>query len=234
MVAAVHDAEAEFDDPLISADEAAARAVAIAASASRPVVIADPQDNPGAGGAGDTTGLLSALLTAGARRACLSMIWDPATAKQAASAGVGAEFQGQIGGHYPQFGAPIAAHVRVEAVSTEPFACTGPMYGGSIATLHPTALLLILAPDSEVRVIVGAGRTQNADQAMFTHLGVDPTQQDILVVKSAVHFLADYEPIAETVLFAAAPGANPCRHTDIPYTRLRPDLRLTPNGAPFG
>ena len=38
-----------------------------------PVVLADTQDNPGAGGNGDTTGLLAALL---ARRAPRRRCWD--------------------------------------------------------------------------------------------------------------------------------------------------------------
>ena len=83
-------------------------------------------------------------------------------------------------------------------------------------------------------VVVGTIRSQNADQTFFTHIGLDPAQQNVVVVKSAVHFLADYEPIAETVLFADAPGANPCKLGKINYTRLRKGLRLGANGPAFG
>ena len=53
--------EAEFAQPLLQPDEAVQQAMRIAETATRPVVIADTQDNPGAGGTGDTTGLLAAL-----------------------------------------------------------------------------------------------------------------------------------------------------------------------------
>ena len=39
----------------------------ISARSSKPVVIADTQDNPGCGGTGDTTGMLEALVRNNAR-----------------------------------------------------------------------------------------------------------------------------------------------------------------------
>ena len=95
------------------------------------------------------------------------------------------------------------------------------------------AALRIVDPDSDVVVVVASGRGQNADRAMITHLGLDPLSFRILGVKSAVHFLADYEPIAETVIFAEAPGANPCQLDRISYTRLRAGVRLGAKGPPF-
>ena len=48
-----------------------------------------------------------------------------------------------------------------------------------------------------------------------------------------MHFLADYEPIAEEVIFAEAPGANPCALERIPYRHLRPGVRLGPLGPAY-
>ena len=61
----------------------------------------------------------------------------------------------------------------------------------------------------------------------------DPESYGIVVVKSAIHFLADFEPIAETVLFAVAAGQNPCKLTEIPYKKLRSGLRLGAQGPAF-
>src|SRR5262245_5038121 len=47
------------------------------ASASKPVIIADTQDNPGGGGPGDTTGLLRAMLAAKAKGAVIGALIDP-------------------------------------------------------------------------------------------------------------------------------------------------------------
>ena len=65
--------EGEFDAPVYPADEAVKRALAIAARSSRPVVIADTQDNPGAGGDSDTPGLLRALLSIHVTRSALGV-----------------------------------------------------------------------------------------------------------------------------------------------------------------
>ena len=57
--------------------------------------------------------------------------------------------------------------------------------------------------------------------------------QSILVNKSSVHFRADFEPIAEQLLICAAPGAMPADTADLPWTRLRPGIRIKPNGRPI-
>jgi len=234
MIAALQAAEDELHNPLVPAAEAVAKAGQLAAGASRPVLIADAQDNPGAGATGDTTGVLAALVEGGAQKAVIGMLWDPETADMAHVAGLDAEIDVAIGGKFPQLGTgPFKARVRVEALSDGQFVFTGPMYGKAYANLGPMAALKVLDRDCDVTVVVGSNRTQNADQAIFAHMGIDPAQQAIVVVKSAVHFLADYEPIAETVIFAESPGANPCQLDRIPFTRLRKGVRLGPNGPAF-
>ncbi len=234
LLAIMNDAEKDFHDPLIPAEDAVRKAMDLARTASKPISIADPQDNPGAGATGDTTGVLEALIKLGARKACLAMLWDPEAAAKAHEVGVGGTFQASLGGKFPELGCqPVNVPVTVEALSDGSFMCTGPMYGGSQAELGPMATLLIEEGGCEVRVVVGSVRTQNADQAMFRHIGIDPTTQDIAVIKSAVHFLADYQPISETVLFADAPGANPCKLAQIGYRRLRKGVRLGAGGPAF-
>lgn len=160
----------------------------------------------------------------------IGMIWDPETAAQAHRAGQGATLDVSVGGRFPEVGGPpVRARAHIEALSSGTFTFTGPFYGGSTAHLGPMAALKI----GGVRVVVGSRRCQNADQEIFRAVGIEPGRQKIVVVKSAVHFLADYEPIAERVIFAAAPGANPCALSEIPYTRLRPDVRLGPGGPAY-
>lgn len=234
MLEILNEAESDFDNPLLPVAEAVSKAISLSGSASKPISIADPQDNPGAGGTGDTTGILAELVAQGARGAALSMLWDAEAAAKAHEVGVGGKFQALLGGKFPELGCePVEAEVTVDALSDGSFLCTGPMYGGSHAELGPCASLLIEEAGCEVRVVVGTIRSQNADQTFFSHIGIEPSEQNILVVKSAVHFLADYEPISETVLFADAPGANPCKLDQIGYTKLRLGLRLGANGPAF-
>jgi microcystin degradation protein MlrC len=229
MLEALQEAEDSFISPLVSAGVAVRQAMMN--NGPKPVILADPQDNPGAGAPGDATGLLAAML-AGNASGVIGMIWDATTAEQAHAAGVGAVIDAQIGGLFPEIGGPaISVRARVEQLSDGQFAFTGPMFGGMKAHLGPCARLL--AQGTEVTIVIGSNRAQNADQAILRHIGANPEAYKIVAVKSAIHFLADYEPIAEEVIFAESPGANPCRIEDIPYTNLRPGVRLGPNGQEF-
>lgn len=234
VLGALQAAEDDFHNPLIPAPQAVRRAVELSDGAGRPVVIADPQDNPGAGGPGDSTGLLRAMLDEGATHAALAMFWDPATAAQAHQAGIGARIEVSLGGRFPDVGGPaIRIGATVEALGDGAVRFTGPMFGGSTGQLGPMACLHLEHDRADVRVIVASNRAQNADLECFRALGVDPLAQRILGVKSAVHFLAAYEPIAETVLFADVPGANPCQMDKLNFTRLRKGVRLGPKGPVF-
>ncbi len=215
------DAESRFTSSLVDAKVAVREAMR---ASRRPTVIADPQDNPGAGAPGDTTGLLRELVDAGARDAAISMIHDPTTAREAHEAGVGSVIQAGIGGRYVEFSRPFEASAKVEALSDGSFTFTGPMFGGCRAELGPMARLRLLG--TGVTVVVGSERAQNADKEMFRVVGIEPSEWRILCVKSAVHFMADYEDVAGSILFAESPGANPCRLDRIGFTRLRPGMRL--------
>ena len=182
MLAAVNEAEVEFGNPLIPAIDAVRLAMAMSTDANRPVVICDPQDNPGAGAVGDSTGLLAALAAEGAADACIGVIWDPDTAAQAHAAGEGATIEAAIGGRFPEVGGPpVRAKATVERLSDGQFLFTGPMYGGATANLGPMACLRVRENGADLRVVVGSARAQNADQEMFRAVGIEPARQRIVV-----------------------------------------------------
>ncbi len=216
--------EAQFSAPLLSPQEAISHAAATAGDG--PVVMADTQDNPGAGGNGDTVGILKALIAANAKRTAVGVLYDPLSAKKAHEAGEGAELSLSLGAHTggaPEE-TPVVGTFRVLRLSDGEFDATGPYYMGVRLSLGPSALLEI----GGVKVVVGSKKVQCADQAMFSHLGLDPTAQEIVVVKSSVHFRADFEPIASEVLVVASPGPNPADHRDLDYQNLRKGVRLMP------
>ena len=223
--------ESEFAGVLHSPDEGVRRAMEIARTASRPVVIADTQDNPGAGGDSDTTGMLRALVHNDAPRSALGMMVDPEAALAAHRTGAGSAINIALGGKSGIPGdAPFEAEFRVEQVGDGQFAGTGPMYGGARMTLGPMASLRI----RDIQVLVGSRKAQLADQAMYRHCGIEPTTRKIIVNKSSVHFRADFEPIASEVLICVAPGPMVADPGALPWTRLRPGVRVRPNGPTFG
>ena len=229
---AVMAAESEFTNPLLGEDEAVR--IAMSVVADRPVVLADVQDNPGAGGSSDTVGLLRALVSNGADGATMAILDDAAAAKKAHALGIGARFAASLGGKSGQPGqSPYECNVVVEALADGQFLCTGEMYRGTHTDLGPMALLKIDTGQADVRVIVGGRRFQCLDLAIFRHLGVEPTEQRILAVKSTAHFRADFDPIAHDTLLVESPGAHPCRLTGLDYRQLRPGVRLEAMGPEF-
>jgi len=223
-------AEDEWDAHVLDADAAVREAQRLAAGARRPVVIADTQDNPGAGGDSDTMGMVRALLDARAERAAAGLIVDAEAARAAHEVGVGRTLNIALGGKSGIEGdAPLALPWRVEALADGRVAATGPFYRGMTLRLGPSACLAYQG----VRLVVASYKTQLADQAMYRYVGIEPTEQAILVNKSSVHFRADFAPIAEAILVAKAPGPMAADPTDLPWRRLAAGTRLRPGGPLF-
>jgi microcystin degradation protein MlrC len=222
--------ESNFDFPVLSPEEGVRRAMAIAQRARKPVVIADTQDNPGAGGNSDTTGMLRALVALNAQRAALGLMVDREAAAKAHGAGQGASIDLALGGKSNIPGdAPFHGRFVVERLADGKFTCKGPFYRGARMTLGPSACLRI----GGVRIVVAGEKPQMADQEMYRFVGIEPTTQGILVNKSSVHFRADFTPIAEEIIVCKAPGPMLADPGDFPWKNLAPGLKVKPNGRVF-
>ena len=223
--------EAQWAVPFLSPDAAVAEAIRLSATAQKPVVIADTQDNPGAGADSNTTGMLRALLDNGAQDAALGLIWDPEAAAQAHAAGVGATLELALGGRSGTPGdAPFTGTFEVVALSDGRCRYDGPMMHGMQVELGPVACLKI----GGVRIAVSSTKAQMLDRNLYRVAGIEPEQMKILVNKSSVHFRADFQPIAHTVLVAKAPGPMTADPADLPWKRLARGIRIRPMGKSFG
>ena len=229
IAASIREREPDFAGKLYSADEAVAEALRLAQTATKPIVLADIQDNPGAGGTSDTVGLLRALIAGGAAGAVIGMIVDAEAAVAATEAGEGALLGRGIGAAIGFAGeTPVEADWRVVRLESGDFVGTGPMFGGAKFHIGPMALLRDEA--SGVMAVLASKRIQAVDQEMFRHVGVEPAEVPILALKSTVHFRAHFQPIAETILCVQSPGAHVTDPVELPYRHLRAGMRLRPLG----
>src|SRR5258705_12235206 len=125
----------------------------LAKPAKKPVIIADTQDNPGAGGDSDTTGMLRALVRNNATRAATGVIYDPQSAKAAHAAGAGATVTLALGGKSGISGdTPYKETFVVEKLSDGKFVAPGPYYCGPRMGMGSSACLRI----GGVRVVVSS------------------------------------------------------------------------------
>ena len=224
------DQEDLWEVPFMDPDDAVQLAISVARTATKPVVIADTQDNPGAGGDSNTTGMIKALLRNGAQNAAVGLVCDPDAVQHALKAGVGGRIKIALGGQSGVAGdSPLEAEFEVVHLSDGRCRFAGPMMHGMDADLGAVACLQI----EGVKIAVSSSKSQMLDRVLYRVAGIQPESMSILVNKSSVHFRADFEPIAERVLIAKAPGPMTADPADMPWTRLKKGIRLKPNGLPF-
>jgi microcystin degradation protein MlrC len=222
----------------LDAGDAVAHAMALAARKGKPVVMADTQDNPGAGGDSNTTGLLHALLQQGAGKrfpgqVALGLMFDPAAAAMATAAGVGATISTTVGTAVPTFtghmsDAPVFGTFKVRAVHDGKVTLKGAMMTGLTVHLGPCACLEI----DGVLVAVASGKKQMLDRELFRMVGIAPEAMKIIVVKSSNHFRADFTPLVENaatdILIAKAAGPMAADPADLPWKNLPESTRRRP------
>ena len=225
---------AQWQLDILNAREAVTQALALAAHASKPVVIADTQDNPGAGGDSNTTGLLHALIAQGAGQrfpgqVALGLMFDAAAARMAMAAGLGAELDLALGTAVPTFTGqlsdpPVRGRFKVLALSDGRVTLKGPMMRGLSVKLGPSACLEI----DGIRIAVVSGKKQLLDRELLRMVGIHAELMRLIVVKSSNHFRADFQPIASSVLVAKAAGPMAADPADLPWRHLPASIRLRP------
>jgi microcystin degradation protein MlrC len=204
-----------------------AEAVELAGKASEtPVILADVADNPGAGGSGDGTAILEALLAARFAGAAVGVIADPETVRQARQLGAGNRGQFQLGGKVDHLhGATLEVEGLVRSVGDLSFVNRGPMGTGGMTRVGRMAVLEVVrsgaVDDPPVEVIVTEQRTQVLDPELFRAAGIEPEQRRALVLKSSVHFRAGFAPIAGTILEVDGPGLSSPDLLALPYRHVR-------------
>lgn len=217
---------ADWALPLLAPGEAVREALRRAEGAPAPVLIADTQDNPGAGGDSNTTGLLHALLAEGAGRrhpgrVALGLLADAEAAAAACAAGVGATLSLSLGRSVRGYDGrptdpPLQAPVTVRAVSDGVVPLHGPMTAGGTVRLGPCARVEV----EGVQVLLSSAKCQLLDLDLCRFLGVEPAAMAIVVVKSSVHFRAAFAPVAAHILVAKAPGPMAADPGDLPWRQL--------------
>ncbi|HIJ55088.1 MAG TPA: M81 family metallopeptidase [Deltaproteobacteria bacterium] len=185
---------------------------------AKPVVISDMSDNPGGGSANDGVEILKELIRQNVKNAAISAIYDPEVVKIAEVAGIGNDIETTLGAKTDKLhGTPIDIKANVENMTDGRFQYKGPMTHGAWGNLGPTAILNI----NGSRVIVTSERIQSRDPEIFRACGIEPTEMEILVVKSSVHFRAGFKDIAEKIIVADGPGLTAADLTLLPYKRIR-------------
>jgi microcystin degradation protein MlrC len=235
----------QWDPGVLPVAQAVALAMERAAQSDKPIIIADTQDNPGAGGDSNTTGVLHELLRQGAGkrfpgRVALGMLYDPESAEKvhvfmqnepltvinsASSAIKNRVVDLSLGKAVMTFTGqlsdpPLQAEFTIEQLSDGVCTYTGPMMTGVTAHLGKSCALNI----EGIRVAVVSGKAQLLDRELLRMVGIQAEEMKIIVVKSSNHFRADFTPLvadpAKDVIVAKAAGPMAADAGDLPWKKL--------------
>lgn len=184
-----------------------------------PIVLSDGSDNPGGGSTCDGTHLLRAMIDRKVQNAAVAMIYDPESVKLAEKAGVGNVVSLSLGGKLcPHIlGRPIECNAYVKLICDGKYKIKGPVGRGLPVDLIKSAVVVI----DDIEVIIASNLTQPYDAEIFRIHGIEPKDKKVLMVKSAVHFRADFEQFARQVIDVECPGLIPLNPVNIKYEKCR-------------
>lgn len=147
------------------------------------------------------------------KRAALGPIWDPIAVRLCFDAGEGAQLPLRLGGKIgPKSALPIDAMATVVGLKRD---CRQ-SFGETPRQLGDCAAVRV----GGIEVVLSSTRTQATGLELFRNVGIDPVTKKIVVVKSSIHFMAAYCPIAKKVIYVDSDGLLTSDYRKIPYTRI--------------
>lgn len=174
-----------------------------------PIVFAEPSDNIGGGAPGDGTTLLKAFVEQQIQGAAMA-INDPESVGQTANCKPGDKLTLNIGGKAGKLcGEPIRLEVEFVSRSNGKFALEDihshlASISGVNWDMGPSAVV----KHAGVTILLTTNKTPPFDLAQWRSQGIQPEQQFVINVKSAVAYRRAYDPIAVAHYSVDTPG--PC------------------------
>ncbi|MBL8696946.1 MAG: M81 family metallopeptidase [Alphaproteobacteria bacterium] len=197
-------------------DAAGGIAAALAAPAG-PVAVIDSADHTGAGGIGDTPGLLAALVAARPTRPCaFAFLCDPDLVARARALGVGGRLRARLGGRLTGlFGPPVEVEATVGHLSDGRFTNVGPVYHGLAVDLGGCARLDLV--DLPISVMITGVCQDTTDPNFYVEAGIDLARLAVLAVKAKNQFRASFGATFRTMIDIDSPGPAAYDFSSFPF-----------------
>lgn len=195
-------------------------AIRIAESTTGLTIFSDGADATASGAPGDSNAILRGLIDHGFRKNALIPIVDVPATEKAHALGVGGSGEFWIGGtrDVNRF-SPLAIQAYVKSLHDGKFRYEDGTEGdaGRVAVLKANSLTILVTQ----RPVYVVGRR------VFAAHGVDPSDFDLLIVKSPNGYRTWYESLAARMIAVDVPGATSANLLSLPYRRcVRPIFPL--------
>lgn len=189
-------------------------------SDSHPVILADVGDNIGAGTPGDSTFILEELFKQKAKSAVV-IIADEEAVEEAINVGVGQTVKLSVGGKCDKFhGEPVFVIGIVKLISDGVFTNRGHMRDGIVENMGRT----VVVESEGIKIVITEIKMPPWNLEQLRSLGIEPTNEKIIALKSAVAFRAAYEPIAGEIIEVNSPGLSAVDLSRFEFKNIRENL----------
>ena len=203
------------------------RAIGQAVSIAGPVLFTDAADATSSGATGDSNLILKGLREAAYPKRVLAQIVDPRAAAAAHKAGVGASITVALGGAIDQQRfAPMQVTAKVRLLSDGQSSLETMKLG---LDAGPTAVLQF----DNFTVVVFSKTLSLFDRAMYYSNGLDPTDFDLIVVKSPHTEYHMYDGWVENNFNIDVPGATSANVKSLGHTICARPMYPLDEGAQF-
>lgn len=189
----------------------------VRASAVRPFILAESADSPTAGACGDSPAMLRELTRRAPDLTAYLTLVDAAGVDACFATGVGGSISAKVGASLDdRFHEPVLLDGVVERVGNDSVVLTGPSYTGMAISMGRWAVVRA----GHAHVLLTERPAWTIDPAVFRHVGLDPDDADIVVVRSATMFRAAYpEATAAAAVTLDLPGASTPRLSMLEFER---------------
>ncbi len=197
------------------------RAQALAAGATRPVLLLDHGDNCMSGGTCDTMDVLAEALAQGLTGIAVGPICDPEAVAQLVAAGPGRTVEVALGNKAPLTAIgrntpPLRLRGVVRAVSDGAYTITGPIYRGQRVHMGRTVCFDIGA----AQIVVVEQTHEPMDLGVFQCVGIDATAFAYLLLKSRMYCRPVFGPLSSGLVECDSGGVTTADHTRFRYRNV--------------
>lgn len=203
----------DFDGVAIELDLAIDHALR---ASGGPFIISDSADGPMAGSAGDSTSVLRRLIERRIDRRAFVCVVDQEAVDRCFHAGVGSPVDLTVGATVdPRWSQPTEFSGVVRTLSDGRFRLSAAKGRGLEVSMGRAAVV----NNGTIALLISERPADTADPSMYTSVGLDPRQADIVVVKSARQFRAAYASLASGMCVVSLPGASTPDLRSLPWRR---------------
>lgn len=195
----------------------------VASTSSRPVVISDRGDTVGGGAPGDSAVILRKLLERGEKEdfSAVIPVTDPNAVSTLLNASADASRQKiQVGGELTSMFNSVKVEGQVTGVFKEPYTMQENLFIGRSFDIG-TRVVFKLA-ERDIDIILSKKGQLTFEPAYFEAHGIDPSDKDVVVVKSGMHFRTAFDSIAGMTLLVDTPGPTAIDLKKLPFKEARP------------